>query len=161
MPLNYGLAIEHCADAHDEYHHEVAVLMRRILGLFVAAALAFPQSQDYTFKSATNLVVVNVVVRDKDGKVIEGLKPEQFTLIENGKAQTISVFEFQKLTGAPAPATRTTEAPAVGAPTSNAAKGPLRYRDRRLLVLFFDFAGMPIADQIRAQDSARNSLTSK
>ena len=61
------------------------------------AAAAFAQ-QEYTFKSATNLVVVNVIVRDKKGAIVEGLKPEQFTLLENGKPQTISVFEFQRLT---------------------------------------------------------------
>jgi VWFA-related protein len=130
--------------------------MRRLLSLLLTATfVAIPQTRDYTFQSATNLVVVNVVVRDKQGNVIEGLKPDQFTLIENGKAQTISVFEFQKLTGAPAPATRGSAAPVpvVGAPTAP-GQGPLRYRDRRLLVLFFDFAGMPIADQIRAQDAA-------
>jgi VWFA-related protein len=130
--------------------------MRRLLSLLLTATfLAFPQSQDYTFKSATNLVVVNVVVRDKDGKVIEGLKPEQFTLIENGKAQAISVFEFQRLTGAPVASARTS----VAAPaTTTAAQGPLRYRDRRLLVLFFDFAGMPIPDQMRAQEAATKFL---
>jgi VWFA-related protein len=121
--------------------------MRWLCSLLAVVALA---QQEYTFKSATNLVVVNVMVRDKKGTIIEGLKPEQFTLLENGKPQTISVFEFQRLTSdkATAPAAQITAV----APVASA--GPLRYRDRRLLVLFFDFAGMPVPDQIRAQESA-------
>jgi VWFA-related protein len=131
--------------------------MRQSLAFLLAAVLAFPQQQDYTFKSATNLVVVNVAVRDKDGKVMEGLKPEQFTLIENGKPQAISVFEFQRLSVAPAGSERRDATPQT--PAGTASEGPLRYRDRRLLVLFFDFAGMPVADQIRAQEAATKFLT--
>jgi VWFA-related protein len=115
---------------------------------FLLAVAAFAQ-QEYTFKSSTNLVVVNVMVRDKKGAIIEGLKPEQFTLLENGKPQTISVFQFQRLTSEKA----TSITPIIAA-APVASAGPLRYRDRRLLVLFFDFAGMPIPDQIRAQESA-------
>ena len=94
--LNYGLPTATGPDAHDEHPSEVPVLMRW-LSLFPREWRRSAQ-QEYTFKSATNLVVVNVIVRDKKGAIIEGLKPEQFTLLENGKPQTISVFEFQRLT---------------------------------------------------------------
>ncbi|HYP08876.1 MAG TPA: VWA domain-containing protein [Bryobacteraceae bacterium] len=128
--------------------------MRRWIAFFVVAGLAFPQQeQDFTFKAAANLVVVNVVVRDRDGKVVEGLKPEQFTVVENGKAQTVSVFEFQRLSGTRLSAERPASVTAPAA-VASPGPGPLRYRDRRLLVLFFDFAGMPIPDQIRAQEAA-------
>ncbi len=129
----------------------------RWLGLFLTASLL--AQQDYTFKSATNLVVVNVIVRDKKGAIIEDLKPNQFTVLENGKPQTISVFEFQRLSAELAPpATQTltpARAPVVAAPSVEPATGPLRYKDRRLLVLFFDFAGMPVPDQMRAQETAQ------
>ena len=91
-------------------------------------------------------MVVNVIVRDKKGAIIEDLKPDQFTVLENGKPQTISVFEFQRLTSElapPATQTLTPVARRVAAPSVEPATGPLRYKDRRLLVLFFDFAGMP------------------
>jgi VWFA-related protein len=122
---------------------------------FLLAVAAFAQ-QEYTFKSSTNLVVVNVMVRDKKGAIIEGLKPEQFTLLENGKPQTISVFQFQRLTSEKA----TSITPIIAA-APVASAGPLRYRDRRLLVLFFDFAGMPIPDQIRAQESAAKFINER
>ena len=122
-----------------------------IIGLLLATA-AFAQ-QEITFKSSTNLVVVNVIVRDKKGEIITGLKPEQFRLTENGKPQTISVFEFQKLTADKV--TAAIETPrAAPQPEAEVSTGPLKYKDRRLLVLFFDFAGLQIADQIRAQDAA-------
>ncbi len=49
-----------------------------------------------TFKANTNLVIVDVTAKDKAGMAIEGLKAEDFTVLEDGKPQKISVFEFQK-----------------------------------------------------------------
>ena len=135
--------------------------MRRLLAFLIAATLAVPQQQtDITFKSSTNLVIVNVIVRDKQGKLIEGLTKEDFALVENGKTQTISVFDFQRLSLDPAPP----PPPAVEdeKPTAEPVKEtPERFKDRRLLVLFFDFAGMQVADQLRAQDAALQFIEQK
>lgn len=60
-----------------------------------------------TFKSGTDLVLVPVVVRDRKGKHIAGLSKDMFRLEENGKPQTISLFEEVQAPGAesaPAPA---------------------------------------------------------
>ena len=46
----------------------------------------------YTIRANTRLVVVDVVVTDKKGQPITGLKAEDFTVEENGKKQKISVF---------------------------------------------------------------------
>jgi VWFA-related protein len=48
--------------------------------------------QQPTFKSATALVEVDAVVLDKDGNFVPGLKPENITLLENGKPQKIQQF---------------------------------------------------------------------
>ena len=45
------------------------------------------QKQTYKFESTTQLVIVNVSVKDKDGKPIEGLKATDFTVTEDGKPQ--------------------------------------------------------------------------
>src|SRR5689334_15167 len=45
-----------------------------------------------TIRVSTHLVLVDVVVSDKQGKPIAGLHPEDFELQENGKAQKISTF---------------------------------------------------------------------
>ena len=57
-----------------------------------------PQPKDgVKFESTTQLVVVNVSVKDKNGKPLEGLKASDFTVTEDGKPQQIKVFEYQRL----------------------------------------------------------------
>jgi VWFA-related protein len=45
-----------------------------------------------TIRTNTRLVVVDVVVTDKRGQPVTGLKAEDFTLEENGKRQKVSLF---------------------------------------------------------------------
>src|ERR1017187_8762474 len=45
-----------------------------------------------TIRVSTHLVVLDVVVTDKQGNAITGLRPEDFEVEENGKAQKISTF---------------------------------------------------------------------
>ncbi len=123
------------------------------------------------FETTTQLVVVNVTATDRNGKPIEGLKASDFIITEDGKPQKIAIFEFQRLEeGASAPAERTLKqrpggiAPAVKpapAQITPSKPGEIRYRDRRLLVMFFDLTSMPVADQIRAQKAALKFLDSQ
>ena len=46
-----------------------------------------------TFHSSSRLVVVNVVVTDRDGTTLSGLRKEDFALSEDGKPQAVRVFE--------------------------------------------------------------------
>ena len=66
------------------------------------------QTNSLKFESTTRLVVEDVIIRGKDGQPIPGLRADDFTILEDGKPQKISVFEFQKLEDeavpAPAPA---------------------------------------------------------
>ena len=48
-----------------------------------------------TFKVRVNLVLVRVVVRDSQGRVIPGLKKEDFELFDNRKPQIISTFSVE------------------------------------------------------------------
>ena len=142
--------------------------MRRGFAFVLIACLAAAQqpTEIPVFKSNTSLVIVNVSVRDKSGKPIEGLKKTDFMVTEDGKAQEISVFEFQRLeetpAGEPVPAQTVTTgstAPARKAAAIVPSKpGEIRFRDRRLMVLFFDFASMPPSDQIRSQEAADKFL---
>jgi len=116
------------------------------LRLLLAFTLALPQQaqqkkeETVTFTSTSTLVIVNCFVRDKSGNPVEGLKKEDFKLLEDGKPQNISVFEFQKLEDpAPAPASKpkliasvTKAAPKSATPKPPAAitpskSGELRY----------------------------------
>ncbi len=46
-------------------------------------------------------MTVDVFVKDRSGKEIAGLKQEDFTVLEDGKPQKISVFDYQQLARAP------------------------------------------------------------
>src|SRR5689334_1443416 len=50
-----------------------------------------------TFGSAVSLVRIGVVVRDKSGALVRGLKREDFTITEDGKPQPIEVFDFEEV----------------------------------------------------------------
>src|ERR1039458_6315433 len=146
--------------------------MRTIVTTFFIAGLAAAQTA-VKFEATTQLVVVNISAKDKSGEAMIGLKASDFTVTEDGKAQQIKVFEFQRLEdtllAAPGLTLRGPEsaaAPAVvkAAVTSQIAPakaGEVKYKDSRLLVLFFDQAGMPVADQIRAQQAAMKFLKSQ
>lgn len=54
-----------------------------------------------TFKVTTRLVVVDVVATDRKGHPITDLKPEDFSLTEEGAAQKIRVFSLQQPEQAP------------------------------------------------------------
>ena len=54
------------------------------------------ESGAVTFKAGVNLVMVPVVVRDRGGQVVPGLKKEDFTLLDNGKAANIVSFSVEK-----------------------------------------------------------------
>jgi VWFA-related protein len=125
------------------------------------------------FEATAQLVVVNISARDKNGGAMTGLKASDFTVTEDGKPQRITVFEFQKLEdtvlaapgltprGPASAAAPATVKPAVTAQIAPAKPGEVKYKDRRLLVLFFDQAGMPVADQIRAQQAALKFLDAR
>jgi VWFA-related protein len=61
-------------------------------GWFQATSPSPNQVPAPTIRVSTHLVVVDVVVTDKQGKAIAGLRPEDFVVEENGKAQKISTF---------------------------------------------------------------------
>ncbi|MFZ3341124.1 MAG: VWA domain-containing protein [Terriglobales bacterium] len=46
----------------------------------------------YTFKKVVNLVLVPVTVKDEDGRMVNGLLPKDFTVLENGQRQQLKFF---------------------------------------------------------------------
>src|ERR1019366_2045713 len=126
----------------------------------------------YKFEVNSQLVVVNVSAKDKNGAPLDGLKPADFTITEDGKAQPIKVFEFQRLEEPAGVTSGAAPNAAAGAPAGTATakaanaiapakSGEVKYKDRRLLVMFFDQAGMPVADQIRAEQAALKFVKSQ
>jgi hypothetical protein len=47
--------------------------------------------------SSSEVVRIDIEVTDKNGKTVKGLKPDQFTITDDGKAQKISSFSFQDI----------------------------------------------------------------
>jgi VWFA-related protein len=129
-----------------------------IAGFFIAGLMAAQTGAK--FEATAQLVVVNISAKDKSGEAVTGLKASDFTVTEDGKAQQIKVFEFQKLEDAALVAPATVKA-VVTTQIAPARAGEVKYKDSRLLVLFFDQAGMPVADQIRAQQAALKFLDAR
>ena len=101
-----------------------------------------PQSEsDDVVHITTNLVQVDAVVTDKDGKLVTDLKPEEVEIFEDGRKQKITHFSYNAtMTEQPAAETKST-------PTDkNAAPIPpsrLRPEDvRRTIALVVDDLGL-------------------
>jgi len=116
-----------------------------------------------TFQSSTQLVVETVSVKDKNGNPVENLTAKDFAVTEDGVAQTIRFFEFQKMQGtSPAPSASAGRAsPFPKLPKSHIAPeapGNMKYRDHRLLALYFDMSAMPPGDPCVASPSGASAI---
>lgn len=117
------------------------------------------------FRSVSRLIVIPARVTGPDGKPVEGLRPEDFTLTEDGRPQSIAFVELERLDAPPAAPAAASARPALAPgsampsatePTIAVPHGPgaVTYHDRRLLVFYFDLSAMPLFDQSRAIASA-------
>jgi VWFA-related protein len=129
-----------------------------------------------TFRTTTRLIVRTGTVKDKNGNPVEGLTAKDFVVTEDGEPQTIAFVEYQKLpsvnvssngTVTLGDATPETPTAPVSPPPTNAGAGSptdakisagqpgdVRYRNRRLLVLYFDMTALPPPDLLRAYNAA-------
>jgi VWFA-related protein len=144
--------------------------MRRYLPLLLTVTLAAQQpppstEEEPVFRSDTRLVVQQVTVKDKDGNPVEGLTAKDFTIAENGVAQSVAFVDFQKLEEiAPAPVLRDRVMPIPRlAHSAIAAERPLdiKYANRRLLAMYFDLSAMPPSDQLRALTAGEDFIRTK
>ena len=111
----------------------------------------------------TQLVVETVTVTDKSGKGIEGLTAKDFTVTEDNVPQTIKFFEYQKLPDVPEPLPPAPDNVTVlnKFPKNHITAEPpgsTRYKDHRLMALYFDMTALPPADQLRSLDAARKFI---
>jgi VWFA-related protein len=122
-----------------------------------------PDAPQVTLTVQSQLVVEAVVVKDKQGKFIPGLSAKDFVVTEDGVPQTVSFCEHQDLA---------TEAKVLPVSTSKNEDITIynrlaheqiapesmdneRYRNRRLIALYFDMVGMRPDDQMRALNAAQ------
>jgi VWFA-related protein len=97
-----------------------------------------------TFRAATRLVQVSVVVHDKRGAPVSGLTAADFQLFDKGKEQPISIFAVQSNSTA-----ADTAAPGAGLFFSNRVD---RVSGGGVTVLLFDRVNTRDIDQARARD---------
>lgn len=152
--------------------------MRRIAAVVLAGAMAgFPgyslsayaqqagPDGTFTLKVQSDIVLTNVVVRDKKtGAIVKGLTANDFTVLENGKPQKIASFDYQDVNEAVALHEKTT----VSGKSSIAdlvnrefAADPAQLKDHRLIVMFFDLSSMQPEDVDRAVEAAQDYINKK
>jgi VWFA-related protein len=104
-----------------------------------------PPQEDDTLKIGVELVQVDVVVTDKDGRRVEGLTPDDFEVYEDGKRQEISNFSFVKGIAAPVRATGAKRATGEPAPPARKLQDDDIRRVFALVVddLFLSFEHVP------------------
>ena len=123
-------------------------------------------SDTLTLSVKAQLVVESVVAKDKQGNFIQGLTAKDFNLTEDGAPQTIRFCEHQDL------ANNSTVLPVTPSSAEEIklykrlarsqivpeSPGTDRYKNHRLLALYFDMSAMRPADQIRALTAAEKFL---
>jgi VWFA-related protein len=118
-------------------------------------------------KVSTEIVLVNVVAHDKHGNLIKDLKKEDFTLYEDGKKQELASFDFEKVDemvmagAAGTTVTGTADKNDAGGLLNKKAQKSLDARDRRLMLMFFDFSAMEPDDIDRSVGAAKKYVQSK
>jgi VWFA-related protein len=119
-----------------------------------------------TLSLNVQLVVEPVVVMDKQGNFIPGLTANDFVVTEDGVLQTVRICERQNLaeTAKPLPTlTREDENITLYRQLSRTqiapeTAGAERYKNRRLLALYFDMSAMQPAEQLRALSAAQQFI---
>jgi VWFA-related protein len=111
-------------------------------GIAVARQQGTPQAP--TFRTATDIVVIETQVVARDGAPVQGLKPDQFEVFIDGRRRPLVSAEFLRATG-PSPAV------AGGPPAAPGAAAP---RDGRIIVIGVDEASFPVSGQAAAREAA-------
>ena len=108
-----------------------------------------PSETSYTLKARSELVLVNVTARDKKGVLVRDLTPDDFTVLEDGKAQKVLSFDIENTDAVPEIAPGPTQTTVLGPLRPRAEAKPAEaqpalpaLKDRRLLILFFDLSAM-------------------
>jgi VWFA-related protein len=141
--------------------------------LVCAPLAAAPQSASQaTFRASTQIIVTSVAVRKPDGVPIEGLTARDFVVTEDSERQDTTFVAYQRLDNLdPLPPMETTEVwdapkPSAAAGTSLVSptigvrpSGDRRFRNRRLIILFFDLACVYSAAQQRMFAGTSRYLT--
>jgi len=107
-----------------------------------------------TFQAKVNLVMVPVIVRDREGHAIGNLRQEDFQLFDKGKPQAITKFSVEKAGGRVGTASSAAGSKAESGEAPNAAALPDRY-----VAYVFDDLHIEMGDLIQVKTAAQHHLT--
>src|SRR6516164_6674898 len=105
--------------------------------------LSQQKSDEYTFHAKTEVVLVNVTVRDKNGNPVKDLNREDFTILEDNKPQQIASFDLENVDAAvgssagEAPLLATAQPPSGTVSPGTSTSSGSGLKNHRLIVLFF------------------------
>ena len=123
------------------------------------------QTGNYRLTVNANIVLTNVVVRDKKtGAVVKDLKASDFQILENSKPQKVASFDYQTVNGAATLQEKNTvagKATVADLLERNFAADPQQLRDHRLIVMFFDLSSLGDDDTDRAVEAAQKYVNTQ
>ena len=122
------------------------------------------------FSVESAMVVVDVTVRDGNGKLVDELKKEDFKIYEDNVPQNIVTYSAEKVAIGPVGtvvdlgAGKTEASPLQPQPVVNLALNPTApakkedLANKRLVILFFDLSSLENENLIRSVDAARDFI---
>src|SRR5262245_37326184 len=123
-----------------------------------------PSEGQFTLKTTTEVVLVNVTVRDRNDNFIKDLKQSDFTILEDNRPQQIISIDTENtdsvVTSQETPKVEllndlnANTPPGAAPPPKLSQAEASELQDRRLIVLFFDLSSMQPEEVERAGKSA-------
>ena len=133
-----------CSNSFQKWCGDLCVVTVLIAGLSLHAQPSGQAENTPTIRVNTRLVLVDVVVKDKKGNSVTGLKPEDFTVQEKGKTQKIAFVT-------PPADSVTQSAPSELPPGIYSNRPEYRSPGGPLTVILIDAANTPFKDQAYAR----------
>ena len=119
-----------------------------------------PSEPGYRVRVTTEIVLVNVIARDKHGNLIRDLKKDDFTVYEDGQKQQLSSFDFENVDALQMAGSAGSIVTGTAGLLGTAQGQTLEARDRRLMLLFFDFSAMEQDEIDRAVEAGKKYVQS-
>src|SRR5437867_5950672 len=139
-------------------------------GSILSTAIVLPQARQQpptTFRVQSNLVVVDVTIRDKKGALVKELRREEFKIFEDNVAQEIGTFSTENIPIVPSETIAENVPESAKPPVVNFSATPQAERktevlkDKRLIILFFDLSSLTTEDLIRSVSTAEEFVAKK